>query len=260
MRTVAFVNHKGGVGKTACSLSFAEGLARKGFKVVLADLDQQMNATQCAGYRDTEGKNTVYDMLMGEKTAAETIQDAPFGAILPGDVLVADAEAELSRLDTPLMMLKDSLESIESYGYDYCIIDCPPSLGYVTRNAMVAADDLVVVVQPDEASVTGFARIWEACERTRSNRHLNPSLNLSGILLNGFDWNRRLSKRMACELPGFAAEFGTRLFNTKIRSCEALRQAQASSKSVFEYAPACNAAVDFSEFVEEYLESEGRAA
>ena len=158
------------------------------------------------------------------------------------------------------MMLKDSLESIESYGYDYCIIDCPPSLGYVTRNAMVAADDLVVVVQPDEASVTGFARIWEACERTRSNRHLNPSLNLSGILLNGFDWNRRLSKRMACKLPGFAAEFGTRLFNTKIRSCEALRQAQASSKSVFEYAPACNAAVDFSEFVEEYLEGEGRAA
>lgn len=108
--------------------------------------------------------------------------------------------------------------------------------------------------------MTGFARIWEACERTRSNRHLNPSLNLSGILLNGFDWNRRLSKRMACELPGFAAEFGTRLFNTKIRSCEALRQAQASSKSVFEYAPACNAAVDFSEFVEEYLEGEGRAA
>lgn len=260
MRTVAFVNHKGGVGKTACSLAFAEGLARKGHKVILADLDQQMNATQCAGYRDTDGMATVYDLLVGAATAAQAVREAPFGAIIPGDVLLAEAEAELSRLDTPLLMLKDALESIEHDGYDYCIIDCPPSLGYVTRNAMVAADDLVVVVQPDEASITGFGRIWEAFEKTRANRHLNPGLTIAGVLLNGYDYNRRLSKRADAELPGFAAEFGTRLFNTRIRSCEALRQAQAQGQSVYDYAPECHAATDFGAFVDEYVQHEGRAA
>lgn len=260
MRTVAFVNHKGGVGKTACSLAFAEGLHRAGKRVLLIDLDQQMNASQCVGYRDTEGVETVYDLLMSGMPATEAAVPAPFGMIVRGDVVMADAEAELALLDTPLVMLEDALASVPGEEYDYCVIDCPPSLGYVTRNAMVAADDLIVVVQPDEASITGFSRIWESFERIRGNRHLNPDLNLCGILLNGFDWNRRLSRRAVSELPGFASDFNTRLFDTRIRSCEAIRQAQAHAQSIFEYAPDSHAAEDFSSFVDEYLEQEGRAA
>lgn len=261
MKTIAFLNHKGGVGKTACSLAFAQGLARAGKCVLLVDLDQQMNATQSVGITDTEGMPTAYDMLLAGRPANEVVREAPFGFIAPGDVLLADAEAELSSLDTPLMMLKDSLESINDGYTDYCVIDCPPSLGYVTRNAMVAADELVIVVQPDEASITGFGRIWKAYERIKSNKHLNPNLLIVGILLNGFDWNRKLSKRVVRELPEFAKDYGTRMFDTKIRNCEAVRQAQAdpASVTVYDYAPNCNAARDFNDFVSEYLELEGRA-
>lgn len=260
MKTVAFVNHKGGVGKTACSLAFADCLARQGRKVVLADLDQQMNATQFAGYTDTDGMPTTYDMLMGERDAAETILDAPFGSILPGDVLVADAEADLSRLDTPLQMFKDALRSIEDDGYDYCVIDCPPSLGYVTRNAMVAADELIVVVQPDQASITGFGRIWEAFKRTQGNRHLNPDLKIAGVLINGYDYNRKLSRSTDAQLPEYVAEFGTQVYKTRIRHCEAFRQAQSKGKSLFDYAPTCHASKDMMAFVAEYEAQEGGAA
>lgn len=208
MKTVAFVNHKGGVGKTICSLSFSEGLARKGKSVLLVDLDQQMNATQAAGYHNTDGIASAYDVLLGEKTVAESLKDAPFGKIVPGDVLLADAETEMSFLDTPLLMLKDALETVDDAGFDYCVIDCPPSLGYVTRNAMVAADDIIVVVQPDKASVDGFGRIWEVCARIRGNKHLNPDLRIAGVLLNGFDWNRRLSRISVAQLPSLAEDLG----------------------------------------------------
>ena len=155
MKTIAICNHKGGVGKTAASMALAEGLNAKGYRTLLVDLDQQTNATRQAGAK-IEDAVTVYDLLTSfEYTAADGIQHYEHGDIIPGDTLVADAEVEMSKLDTPLTMLADALEGVEG-NYDYCVIDCPPSLGIVTRNAIVAADDVIVVVVPDTASVYGL--------------------------------------------------------------------------------------------------------
>ena len=160
MKTIAICNHKGGVGKTALSMAIAEGLHRKGKRTLLVDLDQQMNATQQAKI-DTTDEVTVYDLLTSfDYTAKDGIKHFDGGDIIPGDVLVSNAESDMAKLDTRLTMLADAMEGIDD-DYDYAIIDCPPSLGLVTRNAMVAADELIVPVIPNRSSLKGFTNIQE---------------------------------------------------------------------------------------------------
>ena len=180
MKTIAICNHKGGVGKTALSMAIAEGLHRKGKRTLLVDLDQQMNATQQAKI-DTTDEVTVYDLLTSfDYTAKDGIKHFDGGDIIPGDVLVSNAESDMAKLDTRLTMLADAMEGIDD-DYDYAIIDCPPSLGLVTRNAMVAADELIVPVIPNRSSLKGFTNIQKCVNSVRRNKRLNPNLRIAGI-------------------------------------------------------------------------------
>ncbi len=137
------------------------------------------------------------------------------------------------------------------------VIDCPPSLGYVTTNAMVAADELVVVVNPDRASITGVGSVYELARKIAANPRLNPALAIAGLLVNCYNYNRRLSRTIDAELPELARMCGTKVFRTRIRSCEAVRKAQSQGASVFDYDPEGNAARDFRQFVAEYEEGAG---
>ena len=255
MKTIAFVNHKGGVGKTAISMAFAEVLNLRGYKTLIIDLDQQMNATMTAGVK-TDNVVSVYDLLTSfDYKASDGIQSYKHGDIISGDILVADAENEMSKLDTPLTMLADALEGLEDK-YDYVIIDCPPSIGLVTKNAIVAADELIVVVLPDTPSVDGFGKVAGVAKGIKSNKRLNPTLSIAGVVVNTYDPHGTLDKQLYKTLPIFAREAGTKVFNTRIRRCVSVRKAQSSHKSLFDFDPDCTSAKDLKDFVSEYLDME----
>lgn len=256
MKCVAFVNHKGGVGKTSCSMAFAQGLSRRGLKTLLIDLDQQMNATQTFGI-DSSDLPSIYDLLTSDEVSLdEAIIRTATCDIVPGDLHMVGIERAMSDLMSPNTKLDEVIEQLDGSRYDYVVMDCPPTLGYVTINAMVAADELIVVVQPDGASVTGAEGIFETASGVQANRRLNPDLRVGGILVNFYDYNRRLSREADCTLPRLAEKQGTKVYESRIRSCEAMRQAMKRKESLYDYAPECNAARDFGRFIDEYLEEE----
>lgn len=256
MKTITFCNHKGGVGKTAVSMAFAEDLNSRGYRTLIVDLDQQGNATAQARVVPEDNDVTVYDLLMSDAySAKEAVKHYEHGDIIPGDDLVMQAESELTKLDTPLTMLADNLVDI-SDDYDYCIIDCPPSLGYVTRNAIVAADEVLVVALPEQASVTGFTKVDESVSRIKAKRRLNPGVEIVGILVNTYDPRGKLDRSLDAQLPEVAAAAGTKVFGTKVRKCVSVRQAQTAHISLFDYDPECTAAKDLHAFVDEYLKDE----
>ena len=253
MRTIAICNHKGGVGKTTVAMALTECLSKKGYRTLLVDLDQQRNATTISGAKVGDDEVTVYDLLTSfDYSAKDAATSYEYGDLIPGDILVADAEIEISRLDTPLTMLADALEPVED-AYDFAVIDCPPSLGLVTRNAIVAADDVLVVVLPDSASVDGFAKVASMVSSVASNKRLNPDVRLAGVLVNTYDERGLLERELDHELPGLAKSVDTKVFDSKIRKCISVRQAQAQRKSLFDYAPKCTSASDISKFADEYL-------
>lgn len=148
-----------------------------------------------------------------------------------------------------------AMEGIDD-DYDYAIIDCPPSLGLVTRNAMVAADELIVPVIPNRSSLKGFTNIQKCVNSVRRNKRLNPNLRIAGIVVNMFDGRTSLSRGVVNELPSIARAANTKMFHTIIRKCEAVNKAQSANVSIFDYDPNCNAVADFTDFVNEYLEGE----
>lgn len=253
MKTVAFCNHKGGVGKTAVSMAFAEMLHTLGYRTLLVDLDQQINATMTA-QAQTDDVVTAYDLLTSlEYSAKDGIQHYEHGDIIPGDLAVANAEVDMSKLDTPLTMLADALEGLEDL-YDFIIIDCPPSLGLVTRNAIVAADEVVVVVLPDTPSVDGFGKVIKAVDGVRKNKRLNPNVKIAGVVINMYDARGELDRQLDQSLPELAAMAGTKVFDTRLRKCVSVRKAQSCHTSLFDFDPDCTSAQDLKSFVSEFLE------
>lgn len=259
MKIISVCNNKGGVGKTAVSMALCELLNSSGHKTLLIDLDQQINATKQAGVK-TEGVVTAYDLLTSfEYTAKDGIQEYDHGYIIPGDILVNAAEVEISKLDTSLTMLADALESVKN-DFEYVIIDCPPSLGLVTRNAFVASDELIVVIIPDKSSIDGFARIVDAADHIKKNKRLNPDLKIAGILINSYNARGRLDKEVDEVLPELALQADTSVFNTRIRRNISVSQALSSRESLFDYDDKSAAAMDLRCFVKEFLNKESKVA
>lgn len=260
MKTIAICNHKGGVGKTAISVAFAECLNAKGYRTLLVDLDQQTNATSQTGAA-MDGVVTVYDMMTTTNyKASDGIQSYAHGDVIPDDICMVNAESTMiTSLDTPMLMLADALEDVDEE-YDFCIIDCPPSLGMVTRNAIVAADDLVVVIKPDDASLDGFGKITEVASKIKQNRHLNPTLKIAGILVNTYQERCIVDRSIDAATPELARSAETKVFNTRIRISDSVRKAQCMHTSLYDFDPECNAAKDIMSFTEEYLNDLERAA
>ena len=191
-RTIAIANQKGGVGKTTTTINLSACLSEAGQKVLVVDFDPQGNATSGFGLEKGGIENTVYQMLIGETVAKESIEKNVQNNldILPSDVNLAGAEIELLEMDNKESLLRDNLKSIKNQ-YDFIIIDCPPSLNLLTINALTAADTVIVPIQCEYYALEGLSQILKTINLVK--RKLNRKLELEGVVFTMYDARTNLS-------------------------------------------------------------------
>ena len=247
-KVIAFCNQKGGVGKTTTATTMAAGLQLKGYKVLLVDSDPQGNATDT--YRaQIKGTATLYDLLFENEPANECVQKTDHGLIIAADPLLKEAGKHLNGV-SGTYRLKERLEPIRD-DFDFILIDTPPTLGELLTNALTAADEVIIPVTADRYGVQGLAQMQETISDIK--RYTNPNLTISGLLLVKYTWRTRLNRELHKALKGIAEQFNTIVFNTTIRESTKTREAQTARMSLFEYAPKSTTALDYTDFVNEFL-------
>lgn len=245
---IAIVNRRGGVGKTATAHAVGAGLSLKGYKILFIDLDSQCNLTFDVGGRTAP--LTSMEVLSGTATAQEAIQHAQGGDIIPASPSLAVADTVLEGTGKEYR-LKEALEPVLPE-YDYIIIDTPPALGVLTVNALTACNSAIIPAQAEVHSIQGIGLLYEAIRAVQ--KYTNPALTVKGILVTRYNGRAILSRDMKENLEATAKELGTRVFNTPIRECTAVKEAQATQSDIYSYAPRSNAAEDYKALIQDILE------
>ena len=232
-KILAIINQKGGVGKSTTAVNLAAALGAMNKEVLLVDLDPQGNATSGYGIDKRELDGCVYDALLGETPVEEVIL-ACVGKgvdVLPSTINLAGAEVELVNEMARENRLKSTLGSLRGR-YDYILIDCPPSLGLLTINALVAADKLLVPIQCEFYALEGVTKLLDSMNRVK--KMLNPSLDIFGIVMTMYDSRTNLSNQVVNEVRSF---FGKTVFETMIPRTVKLSEAPSYGQPIIEYAP-----------------------
>ena len=249
-RIIAIINQKGGVGKSTTAATLAAGLSLKGYKTLSIDLDAQGNLTYTAGAK-TNGA-TAPGVLTGEVKAEDAIQHTPSGDIIAANKALAGADAFIADTGKEYR-LKEALESLQA-AYDYIIIDAPPALGILTINALTACNSVIIPAQADIYSLQGIEQLADTMQPVK--KYCNPNLKIAGILLTRYSSRSVLSREVAELAEQLADKLGTKLFKTTIREAIAVKEAQISQQSLFDYAPKAKVTEDYRAFIEELLEQE----
>lgn len=249
MQIIAILNRKGGVGKTATVHALGAALMQRKKKVLFIDADGQSNLTlSLNAQEDAKGLSDVFH----EKcTIREAIQKTKGGYIIPGN-------EELQTLDVTLVVekkanyLKQALKAIDK-DFDYCIIDTPAALGMITINCLAAADKVIIPAQADIYSVQGLNRLLGTIQDLKTLKGID--VNVSGVLLTRFNSRTVISKQLSEDLEGLTRHYKTKVFKTRIRECNAIREAAMMQEDIFTYAPGSKAAEDYKNFVNEFLKT-----
>lgn len=242
---IAIANYKGGVGKTSSAGCIGAALALAGKRVLLIDLDAQQNLTfMMSGQEDPDV--SVYDALVKD-TPLPIVPIRENLDLVPASLELARAEIDLATKLAREAILKGLLEEHNSR-YDYVIIDCPPSLGIVTTNALVAADELFIPLTAEALPLKGLRMLDDVVSEVK--RRVNPRLELGGVFFTRFN-NRRLNKDVA---EMISKRYGDKVFQTKIRENIAVAEMPLSGKTIFEYDPRSNGAADYKALTQEILD------
>lgn len=243
--TIAIVNRRGGVGKTATAHAIGAGLARRGYKTLFIDLDSQCNLTFDVGAKTAP--LTSMEVLSGTATAQEAIQHTQGGDIIPASPSLAVADTTLEGTGKEYR-LREALEPIAGE-YDYIIIDTPPALGVLTVNALTASNSAIIPAQAEVHSLQGIGLLYDVIKAVQ--KYTNPALTIKGILITRYNGRAILSRDMKSNLEATAKELGTKVFTTPIRECTAIKEAQATQSDIYSYAPRSNATADYTALLNE---------
>jgi len=230
-RVLAIVNQKGGVGKSTTAVNLAASLGEAGKRVLLIDLDPQANSTSGFGVRKNHQDQCVYDALLNDCSFAELAQrtDEDNVWIVPASIQLAGAEVELVNVISREMRLKTLIEA-ERHKYDYVLIDCAPSLGLLTINALTAADGLLIPLQCEFYALEGLSKLLDSMRLVKT--HLNPNLEVFGVLMTMYDRRMKLTKQVVQEVESF---FGDIVFKTYIPRTVRLSEAPSHGESILIY-------------------------
>lgn len=247
MKTISVINQKGGVAKTTTVQALASGLKNRGYRVLMVDLDGQESLTISTGAHP--GAN-ILDVLQGHRAIKSVIQATPGGDIVASteDLGKADLTIRGKRAE---YRLKEALTEVQGL-YDFCIIDCPPSLGILSVSALTASNSCIIPVQADFFSLKALDQLNGTITVIRENT--NRDLAIEGILVTRYSSRTVLSREALEALKEKARSMGTKVFNTTIRECISIKEAQAVRESIHTYAPRSNASKDYSALIDEILE------
>ncbi|NIA06306.1 MAG: AAA family ATPase [Actinobacteria bacterium] len=259
MRSIAITNQKGGVGKTTTTVNLGAALARAGQRVCLIDLDPQANLTIHMGLEPGKAKPSVYELLGGSASLQECLRTVrPNMDLVSAEIDLAGAEVELVGVVGREILLRDALYPAKEL-FDVLLIDCPPSLGLLTINALSAVREVFIALQPHFLALQGLGKLLETVNLVQ--RRINADLSITGVLLCLYDSRTALCDEVSKEVARFFKSEhplkslwqGSRIFNTPIRRNIRLAEAPGHGQTIFEYSPSCHGAEDYEALAQELL-------
>jgi chromosome partitioning protein len=260
MRTIAFMNQKGGVGKTTTCVNLAAALAEQGKKVCMADLDPQAHLTINYGINPSADLTSLYEVLVdGEGLLTALLKVGDNLALIPGSIDLAAAEIELVTVPGRELLLRNRIQSA-NFDFDFMLFDCPPSLGLLTINALAVADEVIIPMQPHFLALQGVGKLLETVALV--SRNINPQLKVSGIVLTMFDSQTKLSTEVVNDLKAFIEEAAgknlpwsnARIFSSRIRRNIKLAESPSFGQTIIQYDSASHGATDYRGLAREVLE------